>query len=83
VITTDSGGVQKEAFFYKVPCVTLRDETEWVELIDLGWNRLASPSKPGLSDAILKSLDTQGTPAQPYGDGQSARAIAKVLANEP
>lgn len=81
VIATDSGGVQKEAFFYKVPCVTLRDETEWVELIELGWNRLASPSKPGLADAILHAVGTQGTPAQPYGDGKSARTIAEVLAN--
>lgn len=80
LIATDSGGVQKEAFFYRVPCVTLRDETEWVELVELGWNRLASPAAPDLADIILRALGSKGTEAAPYGDGTASRTIAEILA---
>jgi UDP-GlcNAc3NAcA epimerase len=79
-IATDSGGVQKEAFFYRVPCITLRDETEWIELVELGWNRLASPAGDGLAETILASIGSKGIDAQPYGDGRSAQAIAELLA---
>ena len=80
LIATDSGGVQKEAFFYRVPCVTLRDETEWVELVDSGWNRLAPPhDEPSVTRAILSALGSRGQEVQPYGDGSAARAIAGVL----
>lgn len=80
VIATDSGGVQKEAFFYRVPCVTLRDETEWVELVEAGWNRLAPPLSPEtVSAAILQAIGTRGSNMQPYGDGDAAKRIVERL----
>jgi UDP-GlcNAc3NAcA epimerase len=81
VIATDSGGVQKEAFFYGVPCVTLRDETEWTELVELGWNRLVPTlDSQAITQAILAARGTTGTSAFPYGNGHAAEKIAARLA---
>ena len=79
VILTDSGGVQKEAFFFGVPCVTLRDETEWVETVETGWNTLVGHQPEAICGAALNMRSSlQRTPA--YGDGTAARQVIALLA---
>jgi len=82
LIVTDSGGVQKEAYFHRTPCVTVRDETEWIELIESGWNRLAPPDTvESVKNIIIEALDSPlliGEKAY-YGIGKSAELITKEI----
>ena len=83
VIATDSGGVQKEAYFYRVPCVTLREETEWVELVHHGWNTLCPPrNAETIRAAIEERIDIRGEDVSLYGCGHAAQRIAEVVAAE-
>jgi UDP-GlcNAc3NAcA epimerase len=79
VVLTDSGGVQKEAYWYGVPCVTLRTTTEWPETIEAGWNRLAGDDDPELIAAAVTEARAQPTRPQLYGDGKAAERIAETL----
>lgn len=81
LILTDSGGIQKEAYFMQVPCVTLRDETEWRELVDAGWNRLAESEPERIVEAAKAALADGGGKGdpRPYGDGHAAERIVRVL----
>lgn len=79
VVVTDSGGVQKEAFFYGVPCVTMRDETEWTETVELGWNTLVGADEQRIVEAALSAVAPNGLRAQPYGDGRASEAIISTI----
>ena len=77
-ILTDSGGVQKEAYIFKVPCITLRDTTEWVETVENGQNVLVGAN----DDAIIKmanDFEHEGEQGDAFGDRKAGEVIAKII----
>jgi UDP-GlcNAc3NAcA epimerase len=77
-IITDSGGVQKEAFFMEKPCITLRDETEWVETVDNGWNTIVGTNKEKTIEAIL-NFSPNKTQDNIFGDGNASGKILNII----
>ncbi|HDD59672.1 MAG: UDP-N-acetylglucosamine 2-epimerase (non-hydrolyzing) [Thermoplasmata archaeon] len=77
-VLTDSGGVQKEAYILGVPCITLRDTTEWVETVKDGWNILVGAEKEKILKAI-ESFNPEGSRGEVFGDGKASERIADVL----
>ena len=79
-ILTDSGGVQKEAYLAGVRCITLREETEWVETVAAGWNRLAGVDEMLIVD-LFENWFPKSERAPLYGDGHSAKQICEILSD--
>jgi len=77
-ILTDSGGIQKEAYWLKVPCITLRDETEWVETVQAGWNILTGANTKKICDAV-QDWEPPETHPPIYGDGNTVQRIVSIL----
>jgi UDP-N-acetylglucosamine 2-epimerase len=79
MILTDSGGMQKEAYFFRVPCVTLRPETEWLETVEAGWNVLVGADAERILQATRRSDWPSDNQPELFGDGNAAERIAETL----
>jgi UDP-N-acetylglucosamine 2-epimerase len=78
LVLTDSGGLQKEAYWLGVPCLTLRDETEWVETVEAGWNTLVGSDSEKIVEAVHAFAPSHPRPDL-YGDGFAAERCVDLL----
>ncbi|MGJ7910825.1 non-hydrolyzing UDP-N-acetylglucosamine 2-epimerase [Neobacillus sp. LXY-1] len=82
MVVTDSGGLQKESYFLKTPCTTLRDQTEWVETLENGWNMLSPIEVSTILEAVSRKLDCFKYPQpQLFGEGNAAEQITQAILN--
>ena len=79
LIITDSGGLQKEAYFNKVPCITIRDQTEWCETVDNGWNKLVSANCDEIVKQVLSEFQPKANSGNLFGNGDAANLILSEL----
>ena len=79
-VITDSGGLQKEAYWMEKPCITVREETEWVETLEGGWNQLTGPNAEKIIHALKNEPTTDWKPV--YGDGKASEKIAEVIGSQ-
>ena len=77
-VLTDSGGIQKEAYILKVPCITIRDNTEWIETVEDGWNVLVGSNKETILNSII-NFKPKGKQRMVFGDGQASKKIVNIL----
>lgn len=79
LILTDSGGMQKEAYFHRVPCITLRDETEWTETVTSGWNQIVGADSCRILEAVRQAEAPGCDSENIYGEGDAARKVVDAL----
>jgi UDP-GlcNAc3NAcA epimerase len=82
VILTDSGGMQKEAYFHRVPCITLRDETEWIETVETGWNQLVGVDENAIVCAAKSVKPTTTIQISIFGDGYAVEKVIKAITDD-